>query len=191
MTGGRRRLPRLGCAIVLAAAIAGHALSAPARGADMCLRGINLAGAEFGTLPGRYDTDYIYPSERTIRYFAERGFNAVRLPFRWERLQPRLMSGFDKAERTRLADTVTRLKAAGMTVVLDPHNYARYRDEQIGSASVPDAAFADFWRRLAEDYGGDPKVQFGLMNEPYDVPADQWLASANAAIAAIRAAGAD
>jgi endoglucanase len=158
----------------------------PLQASAGCLRGVNLAGAEFGEGRGTYGKDYTYPSAETIAYFAGKGFNAVRLPFKWERLQPRLNRGFDKAERTRLAETVKTLRGAGMTVILDPHNYAYYGDKQIGSTDVPDSAFADFWRRLAEDYKDDSGVQFGLMNEPHDVPATQWLASANAAIAAIR-----
>ncbi|UDF31320.1 UNVERIFIED_ORG: glycoside hydrolase family 5 protein [Roseateles sp. XES5] len=166
------------------------ALAMPAQAGAACLAGINLAGAEFGTGRGTYGKDYIYPSAETIAYVAGKGFNAVRLPFKWERLQPRLGRGFDKAERDRLAATVKALRAAGMTVILDPHNYGYYDDGQIGSPAVPDSAFADFWRRLAEDYKDDAGVQFGLMNEPHDMPAPQWLATANAAIAAIREAGA-
>lgn len=166
------------------------ALAVPFEAGATCLSGINLAGAEFGEGRGVYGKDYTYPSAGTIAYFAGKGFNAVRLPFKWERLQPRLNRGFDKAERTRLAETVKALRAAGMTVILDPHNYAYYDRQQIGSPAVPDSAFADFWRRLAEDYKDDAGVQFGLMNEPHDVPAMQWLASANAAIAEIRKAGA-
>ena len=166
------------------------AIVVPVEASAGCLRGVNLAGAEFGEGRGTYGKDYIYPSAETIAYFAGKGFNAVRLPFKWERLQPRLNRGFDKAERTRLAETVKALRDAGMTVILDPHNYAYYGDKQIGSSEVPDSAFADFWRRLAEDYKDDRGVQFGLMNEPHDVPATQWLSSANAAIAAIRETGA-
>jgi endoglucanase len=166
------------------------AFAVPVEASAGCLRGVNLAGAEFGKGRGTYDKDYVYPSQETITYFADMGFNAVRLPFKWERLQPRLNRGFDKAEHKRLASTVKALRGAGMTVILDPHNYAYYGEKQIGSAGVPDSAFADFWRRLAEEFKDDPGVQFGLMNEPYDVTATQWLASANAAIAAIRETGA-
>lgn len=155
-----------------------------------CLRGVNLAGAEFGDAAGVYGKNYIYPSDATISYFAQKGFNAVRLPFRWEHLQPDLNKAFDRAEHTRLTDTVARLKGAGLTVILDVHNYARYRDQLIGSEAVPNSAFADLWKRLASEYRNDPAVQFGLMNEPYDVAASQWLSAANAAISAIRQAGA-
>ena len=167
------------------------AIALPVTASAGCLRGVNLAGAEFGKGRGTYGKDYIYPSKETIGYFAGKGFNAVRLPFKWERLQPRLNRGFDRAERKRLAEAVTALRGAGMTVILDPHNYAYYGDKQIGSTAVPDSAFANFWQRLAEDYKNDDGVQFGLMNEPHDVPATQWLASANAAIAAIRETGAN
>jgi len=163
------------------------AIAVPFDAGAACLKGVNLAGAEFGEGRGTYGKDYTYPSAETIAYFAGKGFNAVRLPFRWERLQPRLNRGFDKAERARLAETVKTLRKAGMTVILDPHNYAYYDKKQLGAeGGVPDSAFADFWRRLAEEYGQDSGVQFGLMNEPHDVTAPQWLASANAAIAAIR-----
>ena len=173
----------------LAAAVA--AIAFPLEAGAACLKGVNLAGADFGEGRGVYGKDYTYPSVETIGYFAGKGFNAVRLPFKWERLQPRLNRGFDKAERTRLAETVKALRRAGMTVILDPHNYAYYDKKQLGAeGGVPDSAFADFWRRLAEEYKGDAGVQFGLMNEPHDVPAAQWLASAKAAIAAIRKAGA-
>ncbi|QRM56779.1 glycoside hydrolase family 5 protein [Sinorhizobium sp. BG8] len=165
-------------------------LASPSIAAQGCLRGINLSGAEYGKPPGVYGKDYIYPSDATITYFAGKGFNAVRLQFLWERLQPTLMKSFDRAELARLDDATNRIKEAGMTVILDPHNYAYYRGSQIGSTDVPDAAFADFWKRLARHFKNDPAVQFGLMNEPFDVTAEQWLGSANAAIAAIRGTGA-
>lgn len=31
--------------------------------------GVNLAGAEFGKIPGRYGWDYIYPSAKELDYF--------------------------------------------------------------------------------------------------------------------------
>ncbi|MGE6740358.1 glycoside hydrolase family 5 protein [Allorhizobium pseudoryzae] len=151
-----------------------------------CLRGINLAGAEFGTLPGKYGESHLYPSDRTITYFAEKGFNTVRLPFLWERLQPKLLQPFAKEEAGLLVETVRKMRVLGLKVVLDPHNYARYNGKLIGSAAVPVVAFEDFWKRLAEQFGEDPGVMFGLMNEPHDMPAADWLKAANAAIASIR-----
>src|SRR5690606_41493518 len=58
---------------------------------------VNLAGAEFGagnsasaSLPGRYQIHYIYPGETDFKRYADLGMKLVRLPFRWERLQPKL-----------------------------------------------------------------------------------------------------
>ncbi|MCP8896614.1 glycoside hydrolase family 5 protein [Shinella daejeonensis] len=166
------------------------ALALPLQAQAACLRGVNLAGAEFGDGAGVHGRDYIYPTQKAVAYFAGKGFNAVRLPFLWERLQPHPGRAFDTAERERLAEAVSALRRAGLTVILDPHNYGYYGKAQIGTPDLPDAAFADLWRRLAEDYGKDDGVFFGLMNEPYDVTATQWLSAANAAIASIRETGA-
>ncbi len=43
---------------------------------------------------------------------------------------------------------------------------------------------------LAQKFGKEPHVVFGLMNEPHDMPAAAWAKSAQAAIDAIRATGA-
>ena len=75
-------------------------------------------------------------------------------------------------------------------MLLDPHDYARYYGKVIGGPDVSSRRLADFWGRLAGDYKGNPRVWFGLMNEPHDMPTPQWLAAANAAVAAIRKAGA-
>jgi endoglucanase len=162
------------------------------------LRGTNMSGAEFGeqNLPGTFGTDYIYPDPTYASgytsqdYFVGKGMNTFRLGFRWERLQRQLNAAFDATELARLDTTVASMTGKGAYVILDPHNYARYGDQLVGSTAVPNAAFADFWSRLAQHYAANPRVIFGLVNEPHDMPTEQWRDAANAAIAAIRAAGA-
>ncbi len=155
-------------------------------------RGVSLAGAEFGqgSLPGTYGRDYIYPEAGSTAYFAGKGMNLIRLPFRWERLQPQLNQPFDVEELKRLKSFVSEVTASGMYVLLDPHNFARYRDDVIGSPSLPAAAFGDLWSRLAKEFKANPKVMFGLVNEPHDMSTEDWVAAANEAIRAIRATGA-
>lgn len=163
-------------------------------GSGLAFAGVNLAGAEFGKIPGRHSFDYAYPSPATIDAYAGLGFNLVRLPFRWERLQPSLGAALDAEEQARLAAVVRHAAARGLSVILDPHNYARRRvpedgwtrEHAIGSDAVPTDAFADFWRRIAGVYKGNPRVIFGLMNEPADIALEAWLPAANAAIASIR-----
>ncbi|WP_053080448.1 glycoside hydrolase family 5 protein [Methylobacterium variabile] len=178
--------------------LAGRALSclalalplAPAAAAPLCLRGVNLSGAEFGTVPGRYGFDYLYPSAPTISRFAGLGLTAMRLPIRWERLQPSLRQPLDPDELGRLEAAVSAATQAGMRTVIDLHNYAYYGKARIDTELVTPEAFADVWRRLARHFRGDASVVFGLMNEPHDIPAARWLTAANAAIAAIRETGA-
>src|SRR5437667_306360 len=73
-------------------------------------RCVALAGAEFGTdqldfcneNPGTIGRDYTYNSEKTIRYFCDRGIDRFRISLRWERLQPQLGGDLNKAELARL-----------------------------------------------------------------------------------------
>ncbi|MDN5925413.1 MAG: glycoside hydrolase family 5 protein [Xanthomonadales bacterium] len=165
--------------------------SAGQQHATLRLEGVNLSGAAFGgNIPGSYGTDYIWPNADELAYFHAKGMNVVRVPFRWERLQPTLNGPLNSAELARMQSFVSAADALGMRSILDPHNYARYNGQVIGSGSVSNAAFADFWSRLATVFRNDPHVIFGLMNEPHDMPTSDWLNAANAAIAAIRAAGA-
>ncbi|WP_407048478.1 glycoside hydrolase family 5 protein [Methyloraptor flagellatus] len=189
MSGPRLR-PLRAATILALCLMLGGAGAAERLPADACLRGVNLAGAEFGRLPGVPNRDYAYPSPETIGYFARTGMTVIRLPFRWPRLQPELNRPFDKDELARLETAVRTIRDEGLVVVLDPHDYAHRDEKPIGSAEVPVGAFAEFWSRLATRFAGDPGVVFGLMNEPYGITARQWLPSANAAIAAIRKTGA-
>jgi endoglucanase len=159
--------------------------------------GVNLAAAEFGAgngsgnLPGTYNAHYTYPTTAEIDYFVTRkAMNAIRLPFRWERLQRSLNGPFDAAELSRLQSIVSYANGRGAFVILDPHNYGKYFSNVIGSPQVPIAAFNDFWTRLANLYRTNNRVIFGLMNEPNGGSTELWRDAANGAIAAIRATGA-
>ncbi|MBX3221893.1 MAG: glycoside hydrolase family 5 protein [Labilithrix sp.] len=157
----------------------------------MPFRGVNLAGAEFGdVLPGAEGRDYEWPTSSEVDYFVAKGMNTFRVGFKWERLQPSAFGGLVSAYLAKLDGLVAYATAKGARVILNPHNFARYYGDIVGSAKVPASAFADLWRRLALLYGDNPRVMFNLVNEPNTMPTEQWVAAANAAIAAIRAAGA-
>ena len=163
--------------------------------------GVNLAGAEFGAtvLPGTYGTNYIYPNAAEVDYYMRKGMNTFRLPFRWECLQHAQLSALDADELNRMDTFVKYATAKGAYVIIEPHNFQRYYPDPnnfqssaqglVGSA-VPDAAFADFWSKLASHYKSNSRVIFNLMNEPNTMPTAQLVVSENAAIAAIRNAGA-
>lgn len=80
-------------------------------------------------------------------------------------------------------------------ILLDVHNYARYRGSVIGESggNVTASDFADLWSRIAKIYSSTDKnspILFGLMNEPHNMKTTTILANSNAAIAAIRTTGA-
>jgi endoglucanase len=171
-------------------------------------RGVSLAGSEFGAEragfsnahPGICGRDYIYNSEATIAYFCALGLNLLRLPLRWERLQPRLGAELDATELERVRRTMAWAKAHGGQIILDIHNYGRYVierngrskscviDEKIGdNVPVSRSDFADLWARLARSFRGESAVAaYALMNEPHDMGNSSWPTISQAAVSAIR-----
>ncbi|HEY9099599.1 MAG TPA: glycoside hydrolase family 5 protein [Thiobacillus sp.] len=159
---------------------------------DPSLKGVNLAGAEFASskLPGVLNKDYVYPGRDQMDYFASLGANAIRLPFRWERIQPALFGELDALELKNLETTVAMARSRGMCVILDVHNYGAYRGNAIGTQAVPAAAFIHLWTRLAKTFTDTSSTAFGLMNEPHKLPIEQWAGVAQKTIDAIRQTGA-
>ena len=133
---------------------------------------------------------YTFPTQPEVDYFMSKGMNIARFCFEWERLQPTLYAPFNNIELTQIDAIVLATTAKGMYVLLDPHGYARYFGNIIGTKEVPVTAFADFWSRLAKIYGHNTHVLFGLINEPCKMRTADWFPSAQAAINAIRATGA-
>ncbi len=182
-------------------------------------RGVNVNGADFGPFgtgleptstlsnanPGVYNRDWHYDKQESFNYLASRGIRTIRLAFRWERVQPTLGGPLDPTELDRLVAAVGRARSAGLTVILNPQNYAAYWlfdgtqgvRRPIGSASVTKAHFADLWRRLSQQFAGDPGVTgYGLMNEPVGMngsggftAAQIWEQASQAAVDAIRSNG--
>jgi endoglucanase len=162
------------------------------------LRGVNLAGAEWPYTAGQIpveNQDYAWVSHEDIDYLASKGVAFARLIFSWEILQPSLNGDLGVAYETTMRDRVSYATGKGMNVMIEPHGgdsprFARYKDHPVGSAAVPNGAFADLWRRLAQLHQDNSKVIFGLTNEPNAISTMQWFAAAQAAIDAIRETGA-
>lgn len=155
-------------------------------------RGVNLAGGEFGDkLPGTENVDYRWPTNSEVDYFVSKGMNTFRVAFKWERLQRTAYGEFEAAYLSKLDGLVAYATSKGANVILEPHNFARYYGETVGSSKVPSAVFANLWSRIAKKYAGNTRAMFNLVNEPHDISSEQWVSAANDAISAIRAAGAN
>ncbi len=148
--------------------------------------GVNLSIAEWGPVPGVYGVNYGYPTEGEFDYYHGKGLNLIRLPFLWERIQPALNGPLDSAELSRIDTMVGYARSRGMKIILDVHNYGRYFGNQIGSTSVPNSAFRDLWRRLADHFKAESAIYgYGLMNEPHDM-GGSWPAAAQEAVLGVR-----
>ena len=137
-------------------------------------RGVNLSGAEF-------EKPYnLTPSAFDAYYFVTKGMNTVRIPFRWEYLQPNLGLAIDftKGYGKQLMDLVGTLSNAGIYVIVDMHNYMRYPlgsgndGPVIGVDSKATAVlYAKAWQEIAAEimrrnYNNN-YVLLDLMNEPW------------------------
>lgn len=153
----------------------------------MALRGVSLCGAEFGetVIPGSAGTHYTWNSAATYRYFAEKGLPLIRLPVLWERLQPEPYGALEPCYLGGLYDNLGWAAACGCRVIVDVHNFGRYRGRRVGAAEL-----SDLWVRLSAALADEPAVYaWGLMNEPHDLGAADWMATSQAVVTAIRGAG--
>ncbi|EIK52623.1 hypothetical protein YO5_14381 [Stutzerimonas stutzeri TS44] len=152
------------------------------------LVGVNLSGAGFGpsVVPGVHGTNYTYPAESYYKKYADLGMKLVRLPFLWERIQPKLGTALNEAELARLKQSLDFAHKHGVKVILDLHNYYRYYGKLIGSSEVPISSFAGVWKQIVQQVVSHPAVEgYGLMNEPYSTNG-LWPQAALAAAKAIR-----
>lgn len=170
------------------------------------LRGTNLTGGEMeygssNTANPVSNTDYLFVSHQDIDYLLSKGVNFGRLLFSWEALQPNGVntafpsSGNSGTYVSNFFDAVNYATSKGMYIMIEPHGaesskFARYKGNVIGSSAVPNSAFADLWTRLATQFKSNPKVIFGLMNEPNNMSTTGWFKAAADAMTAIRATGA-
>jgi endoglucanase len=171
------------------------------------LRGVNLAGAEFGDtrIPGKINTDYTYNSERSFQYFAAKNLTLIRIPIRWERIQPALSGPLDPTNLSAIKRNAAWAKTHGARVIIDIHNYGRYRinedgalkeylidNRYDGAVKVSRNDFSDLWVRLSAEFKDETAVYaYGLMNEPHDMGTADWKAISQAALTAIRNNGDD
>ena len=118
-------------AAVLTGLVVGLSGTSCALAQPLSFTGISLAGGEFYEPKPeerpKYGTNFLYPNEEEITYFAAQGMNVFRYPFRWETVQAKAGEPLVTEEVARLKACVKLATDRGCVVILDPHNYARYR----------------------------------------------------------------
>ncbi|KAF8900518.1 putative endoglucanase [Mucidula mucida] len=175
----------------------------PASAGTLQFTGVNIAGFDFGCETNGTCTVASawaplaqlggQDGEGQMKHFVnDDGFNTFRLPVGWQFLTNGVLGG--TLDETNFAQYDTLVKAClntGASCIVDIHNYARWNGGIIGQGGPTNDQFAALWASLASRYKSESKVIFGIMNEPHDVPDIKiWAASVQAAVTAIRNAGA-
>lgn len=171
----------------------------------------NNATLGFG-LPGRFNQDFAFINKSTVDIFVrDDKINFFRVAFLMERMCPvNLATGkglgrrFNETYFSEFKNAIDYITLHHEKfAMLDPHNYMRYNDpsQQPNTGSVigdtnsdPRSAtteqFEEFWFELALRFRNNPRVIFGLMNEPHDMSTALLLKNDQAAVNGIRRAGA-
>lgn len=160
--------------------------AAQTKGIDLV--GINMSGANFAphVTPGKVGTNYFYPEKKHFKYYADKNIRLIRFPFIWERLQHDLDKGVNFDQVRLLRKTLDLAAQHDQKIILDMHNYGRYKGKLIGSKEVPYEAYAKVWRKIAETFKDHPALfGYDIMNEPHSTEG-LWPGAAQAAVDAIR-----
>ncbi|KAL9619202.1 MAG: hypothetical protein Q9160_006137 [Pyrenula sp. 1 TL-2023] len=179
----------LGTALTATVAIAAPAAEKSKRVKNFQFFGVNESGAEFGQgkLPGVYNTDYTFPNTATIDTLISEGMNTFRIPILMERIaQGSMTASLNTQYLSQLTATVNHITGKGAYAIIDPHNFGRYNGAIITSTSN----FGTFWRNLATPFKSNSRVIFDTNNEYHDMDESLVVNLNQAAINAIRAAGA-
>lgn len=150
--------------------------------------GIDLDGMEYGGAGAVVNFNYAVPGLSELQYYKSQGLDLIRLPISWATLQTSLNAPLTESYLSNIKSVVDNAAAVGIKIILDVHNFGGYGGNQLGSAAVPDADFANLWTQLATAFAGNPGIGgYDLMNEPNNMPSPTaWTEAAQAAITAIR-----
>jgi endoglucanase len=158
--------------------------------------GMNIAGFDFGCdTSGSCSGAYVDPGANGIaqmqHFTKDDKLNIYRLPIGWQHLTDNKLGGALDATVAGAYDKLVKgCLATGAVCLIDLHNYARWNGQIVGQGGPTNDQFADVWSRIATKYASEKNIAFGLMNEPHDLTISTWADSAQAAVNAIRKAGA-
>ncbi|KAI9147586.1 Endoglucanase 3 [Paramyrothecium foliicola] len=151
--------------------------------------GVDESVAEFAydAYPGTWGKHFRFPDNNAVQTLINEGFNTFRIPFLMERMAVNSIGDrFDQRYLANLTETVNYITSRGKYAVLDPHNYGRYK----GSIITDIAAFKTFFSNLANAFKNNEYVIFDTNNEYHTMDQSLVFDLNQAAIDAIRGAGA-
>ncbi|KAG8999674.1 hypothetical protein FRB90_012026 [Tulasnella sp. 427] len=162
-------------------------------GKNFTYKGVNIAGNEFGCKPdGTCTGPNSPPLTNTadgcgqMKWFYSKGMNTFRLPIGWQYATPTLGGSFDPTgwgSYDKLMQCCLALP--GAYCVVDIHNWARWNGAIIGQG-MSDTPYIKLWQMIATTYASEPRVIFGLMNEPYKLTLSTWAVTLQKVVNAIR-----
>ncbi|KAI6861516.1 Endoglucanase [Hortaea werneckii] len=172
--------------------------SSSGSGSGVQYAGVNIAGFDFGcNIQGTCDTSGIVdPGSEGIaqidHFVNDDGLNAFRLPVGWQYLVGNDLGGSLDSSNFANYDNLVQgcLDSGAALCVVDVHNYARYNGAVVGQGGPTNAQFSSLWSQIAAKYADESRIVFGVMNEPHDLNIETWAETVQAAVTAIREAGA-
>lgn len=181
--------------------------STPSNTGRVRFAGVNIAGFDFGCgTDGTCNTAKVYPPVTNMppyysnpdgagqmnHFYKDDHMNIFRLPVGWQYLVNNQLGGnLDSTNLGYYDQLVQSCLSTGAYCILDIHNYARWNGAIIGQGGPSNDQFVSVWKQLAQKYASQPRIWFGIMNEPHDVPSiTTWAATVQAVVTAIRNAGA-
>lgn len=177
----------------------------PLVSAQVWLAGVNIAGFDFGcgNTEGTYTASSVTPPLASqgnadgagqMEHFATNdGFNVFRLPVCWQYLVGNELGADLNSKNFAIYDQLVQAcLATDAYCVIDIHNYARWNNQIVGqsSESVTNEHLASVWYQIAAKYSDQPRIIFGVMNEPHDLDVPTWATTVQWAVTSIRNAGA-
>lgn len=113
------------------------------------------------------------------------------------------MGALNPKYTNKILQFLARAETHKCRVVLDLHNYGRYREEGTGGVlehvvsattsgnrEIGALDLSDLWVRVSRLVSDHPALHaYGLMNEPHDMGSGDWHSTSNQVVAALRADG--
>ncbi|KAG2340982.1 glycoside hydrolase family 5 protein [Suillus weaverae] len=150
--------------------------------APLQFAGVNIAGFDFGcgtdgtcivsnAVPPVYQLSGVDGLGQMKHFVENDGYNMFRLPVGWQYLTYNQSTGvLNETQFSNYNMLVSDCLSTGAHCEIDIHNYARYNGQIIGQGGPSNEIFAQLWYNIASYWKNEPKVIFGVMNEPHDIP---------------------